>query len=175
MRIALVLLVPSCSSFVLDRGHLWERRGSWSQCARKSRWQLPMNLPPGSSRRKEAHSVPTRSTRKPLPRTRRRTRTRRIGSWPQCASEIRRSLLPMNLQPSRTDRGCVRRTSRSVDEGGASVGRPKDVEACGHAAARACPELCRRATPIAAVRFMVFQSASESWRSSLSMNLPPIW
>ena len=69
----------------------------------------------------------------------------------------------MNLQPSRTDRGCVRRTSRSVDEGGVSVGRPKGVEACGHAAARA--------TPIAAVRFMVFQCASASRRSRLSMNL----
>ena len=65
---------------------------------------------------------------------------------------------------TRTDRGCVRRTSRNMDEDGVSVGRPKGVEACGHAAARA--------TPIAAVRFMVFQCASESWRCLLSMNLP---
>ena len=86
----------------------------------------------------------------------------KVVSRPQCASGSWRSKLPMNLQPSRTDRGCVRRTSRSVDEGGVSAGRPKGVEACGHAAARA--------TPIAAVRFMVFQCASASRRSGRSMN-----
>ena len=56
-----------------------------------------MNLPPGSSRRQEAHSNPNVSFGK-------RSEPRYLGSyvrlgvsWPQCVSEIRRSFLPMNL------------------------------------------------------------------------------
>src|SRR5262249_33278248 len=41
--------------------------------------------------------VPMRSTTKPLPRTRRKTRTRTIGLWPQYACEIRSARLFIDL------------------------------------------------------------------------------
>src|SRR5262249_36023992 len=77
------------------------RVGSWPQFACMSRWKLPMNLPHlvGADVRRltsfAAH--PEKIARLPRTRRRTRTRTRRIGLWPQCASAIRRSGLSMNL------------------------------------------------------------------------------